>query len=92
MTNVPAIISSVGVLLLIIFSMIRMLMKKNIPQSEVDAEISLLKLMMSRFTPRRATGAPASSVPWMQAPTAKSQEASSKCVMEQLQDPSTLPV
>ena len=82
MTNVPAIISSVGVLLLIIFSMIRMLMKKNIPQSEVDAEISLMKLMMNRFTPRRATGTP----------TSKSQEASSKCVMEQLQDSSTLPV
>jgi hypothetical protein len=36
--------------------------------------------------------APASSVLGMQAPTAKSQEASSKCMMEQLQDPSTLPV
>ncbi len=61
MANIPGLISSIGVLLLIIFSMIRMLMKKNIPQSEVDSELSLLKIMMNRFTPRRTTSTPKSS-------------------------------
>lgn len=51
--EIPTLISSIGVLMLITVSIIRLLTKKNISKSEMDAETSFIQLMMNKFTPRK---------------------------------------
>ncbi len=53
--TIATLISSIGVLVLIGFSIYKAITKKNISKEEINNDISLLQMMIQKFTPRTAS-------------------------------------